>query len=849
MPLSPGTKLGRYEIRSLLGAGGMGEVYRAQDTVMRRPVALKLLPQHFTANQDRLHRFKREAYAVSSLNHPNILTIYEIGAENELNFIATELIEGESLRQHLQRTSLELSEVLDIGMQIASALSAAHAAGIIHRDIKLENVMLRHDRLVKVLDFGLAKLIEHKSDEVDLKAPTKPMNRTEPGTVMGTTGYMSPEQARGLEVDERTDIWSLGVVLYEMVTGRLPFEGETASDVVAAILKTESPTLTRYAPNVPAELERIVAKALRKNREERYQVVKDLGLDLKSLKQRLEFETELARTGALGKSGEAQQEMIGTGGATATMPQGAVPQSAAGSVHTTTSSAEYIVGEIKRHKLAAILILATIVAALVTIAYFASSRSSVGGDQASVPAPSAELGIRSIAVLPFANATGNPDTEYLSEGISEGIINSLSQLTGMKVIARSSSFQYKGKEVNPQEVARALGVEAILTGRVAQHAGGLLISVELVNARDKTQMWGEQYNRKATDLFAVQKEISQEISEKLRLKLSGEDRLQLAKRETGDPEAYQLYLKGRFYWNRRTAENLKKAIEQFQQAVDKDPNYALAYVGLADCYLLLEEYAGTPTSETVPKAKAYAEQALQLDGSLAEAHASLGLIHDSLWQWAEAEREFKRAIELNPNYPTARHWYSRYLRNVGRFDESLAEIKRAQQLDPLSLVITGNLIYSYLATGDVNAAIEQGRKAIELDANSPIGHLYLGLAYLKQGHPEALAHLQKAVELSDRASEPLGYLGYANATVGKRPEALAIIQEIKGKYARREALGQYLALVYAGLGEKDQAFAWLEKDFQARSAQLPEIRWLSEFDSLRSDPRYADLLRRMELTP
>ena len=457
---------------------------------------------------------------------------------------------------------------------------------------------------------------------------------------------------------------------------------------------------------------------------------------------------------------------------------------------------------------------------------------------------------KSIAVLPFDNATRNADTEYLSDGIAEALINSLTELQQLKVIARSTAFRYKGKQVDPQAVGRELKVRTVLMGVVRQLGDRLNVQVDLVDATTGAQLWGEEYERKLADVLAVKQALVREVTEKLRLKLTGEQQQRLTQRDTTNPEAYQFYLRGRYYWNKRTAENLKKAIEQFQQAADKDPNYALAYVGLADCYLLLEDYAGTPASETFPKAKAFAQRALQLDSSLAEAHTSLAYVYTNLWQWEQAEEEFKRSIKLNPNYSTAHHWYSIYLLDLGRNDEAMAEIKRAHELDPLSLIIGTTLTYAYFAEGDVNSSIAQCKRVIDLDPNFPRAHEYLGLAYLKQGrHSEAIAELQKAVELSGRERRPLRELGYGYGISGKRAEALAALKELEGKYEKGRAIGQDLAAVYAGLGDKDQAFAWLEKDFQTRSGLLAWTRWTPAFESLRSDPRSADLLRRMGLQP
>jgi eukaryotic-like serine/threonine-protein kinase len=454
----------------------------------------------------------------------------------------------------------------------------------------------------------------------------------------------------------------------------------------------------------------------------------------------------------------------------------------------------------------------------------------------------------SVAVLPFVNASGNQETEFLSEGISETLINNFTRIPSLRVTARSTAFRYKGTEKDLQIIGRELNVGAILTGKIMQRDDSLSVQVDLINAADGTQIWGNQYNGKTSEILDIQQRIGRDVSEQLKLKLSGAQEQQITKNYTANAQAYQHYLKGRFYWNRRTEENLKKAIQEFQQAIEIDPNFALAYVGLADSYAVMEQYTGTPTIETLPKAKAYAERALQIDEQLAEAHASLGLINGGLWQWAEAEKEFKRAIELNPNYPTAHHWYSIYLRRMGRYDEGLQESKRAHELDPLSGVINTNLVIAYLLKGDVNAALDQSKKMIELEPNSWLGHNSLAMAYLKQGrYDEAIGKLQETVVLSQRSPLSLADLGYALAISGRRAEALAIVKELEERYARREALGSHLASVYAGLGEKDQAFAWLEKDFQARSGLLPNIFFSYTYEPLRADPRYADLLRRMNL--
>ncbi|MDQ2920851.1 MAG: serine/threonine-protein kinase, partial [Acidobacteriota bacterium] len=556
-----GQFFGPYQINARIGTGGMGEVYLAQDSRLGRKVALKMLPDYFTRDDERVRRFQQEARAASALNHPNIITIYEIGQIDSRHFIATEFIEGETLRQRMARTRMKIGEVLEVATQVAGALTAAHQAGIAHRDIKPGNIMLRPDGVVKVLDFGLAKLTEQKGD--DLEAAT--LVNTKQGIVMGTAHYMSPEQARGQKIDARTDLFSLGAVLYEMVAGGVPFEGETMMDVLASILEKEPPPLTRHLPEAPKELQRIVIKALRKHVDGRYQTSKDMLADLKSLKEEMEFEAKLESSTApdsidrVAAASSDRQAMVG-------------PAQKLARQTGKISSAEYLIGEIKRHRAVVAAVVAILVIAAAAIVY-----SSLAGRGETID---------SVAVLPFVNASSDENAEYLSDGITESIIYNLSQLPNLKVMSRSSVFRYKGKETDPQLVGRELSVRAVMTGRVIQRGDGLMISAELVDARDNRLLWGQQYNRKMTDILAVQGEISREISEKLRLRLTGEEQKRLTKGYTENAEAYQLYLKGRYYWNKRTEDGYKKGIEQFLRAIEKDPTYALAYTGLADCYIL-----------------------------------------------------------------------------------------------------------------------------------------------------------------------------------------------------------------------------------------------------------------------
>ena len=697
-PLGDGTKFGRYEIRSKIGAGGMGEVYLAQDTKLDRKVALKILPAEVAAHPDRMKRFVQEAKAASALNHPNIITIHEIDETDSGHFIATEFIDGETLRQHIRSPPMKLRDVLDIAGQIASALSAAHTAGIIHRDIKPENIMLRTDGIVKVLDFGLAKLTERLPPEsVDADAATKALVQTEPGVVMGTALYMSPEQARGLTVDARTDIFSLGIVLFEMVAGRLPFEGANQNEILVSILSEKEPQpLARYSREVPAELERIVSKALRKEREQRYQTTKDLLLDLQSLKQQLDFEAKLERS--IPPQTRGDQTTVSGASATA-------KEQAAQTIPITAS----LVSRIKPHRRSLIIALLGLIVGAVGLTYLLYLARPASA-------------IDSIAVLPLVNASNDPNTEYLSEGITDSIISNLSQLPQLKVMARSTVFHFKGKDTDPREVGRQLGVRAVMSGRLLQQGDHLIVRTELVNVADGTQLWGAEYDRKLSDVLALQQDISREISEKLRLRLTGEDKKRLTGHDTTNAESFQFYLRGRYFWNKRTADGIRKAVEQFQQAIDRDPNYALGYVGLADCYQLLEPYAGMPASETLPKARAAADRALQIDDSLSEAHASSALVYERLWRWAEAEEEVKRAISLNPNYATAHQWFGFHLMAKREFDDALKEIKRAQELDPLSSIISINVADAYLLKNDLNSAIEQCNRVIELDPSFPRAH-------------------------------------------------------------------------------------------------------------------------------
>ncbi|HET8670970.1 MAG TPA: protein kinase, partial [Candidatus Saccharimonadales bacterium] len=726
------------------------------------------------------------------------------------------------LRRKLQAMRLEIEETLNIAIQIAAALDAAHRSRIVHRDIKPENVMLRADGLIKVLDFGLAKLTEKKDDTpADSQDPTRALIKTNVGAVMGTVAYMSPEQARGLEVDGRTDIFSLGVVLYEMLTGRLPFEGETVSDMIAAILTAEPAPLDE---NAPAELQRIVRKCLQKKVDERYQTAKDLLIDLKALKHDLHFAAELERTTSANKNVQAETNSIS-------------PMTT-DTAHAVSSTA-YISGEIKKHKIGfAIGLIILLLAAIGFGSWFYAGHNST---------------IESIAVMPFVNDSGNADTDYLSDGMTESLISSLSQLPKLNVKARSSVFRYKGKDLDPRKIGMELNVQAVLNGRVVSRGDMLTLSLELVDARTENVIWSEQYNRKQTDLASLQSDIARDVASKLRAKLSSADEGRVTRRYTDNTDAYELYLRGRYFAGGKiTEEGLKKSIQYYQQAIEKDPNYALAYVGLAQSYMRLGHVWGfLPPRETFPKAKAAVMKAMEIDETLADAHTALADYHLSYeWDWSGAERESRRAIELDPNDASAHSGYGSYLQAVGRLDEAIAERKLCRDLDPLSPTATANVGYPYYFARQYDRAIEYYRKALELDPNYSWSYLWIGQAYVEKGmYEEAIAEINKAITLSEGNTRAVATLGYAYAVAGKRGEAQKVIVELNEQSKLRYVSPYFIAVIHAGLGEKDQAFAWLEKAYQERHPYLTLLKVEPVFDNLRSDPRFQDLLRRVGLIP
>ena len=788
MTLTAGTRLGPYEIVAPLGAGGMGEVYRARDTRLGREVAIKVLPASFSKDPDRLRRFEQEARAVSALNHPNILTIHDVGQLDGSPYVVTELLEGETLRSRMAAGAVSPKRALELALPIAHGLSAAHEKGIVHRDLKPENVFVTRDGRVKILDFGLAKLTETPEQASQTGLPTA-APATDPGVVLGTLGYMAPEQVRGRPADARSDIFAFGAILYEMLAGRRAFHGDTAADTMSAILTKDAPELSGTNRDVSPGLDRVVRHCLEKDPERRFHSAHDLAFDLEALSD-----------------------------ASGARPQAPAPA--------------------RSGKRVALPIVA---AAILLAATLLVWRRSAGGAGS----------LDSVAVLPFANANRNPETEYLSDGVTESVINSLSRVPQLRVASRSSVFRYKGKDEDPQKAGRELNVRAVVSGKLLQRGDTLSVQADLVDVANGAQIWGNHYDRKLADVLAIQEDIAKDVSEKLRPKMTGAEKQKVQKRYTENTEAYQLYLKGRYEWEKRNAESLRKAREFFQEAIDKDPGFALAYSGLADSYVVLPSYSLMSPAEAYPRAKAAARKALEIDETLAAAHATLGLaLSDYDHDWSGAEGQFQRAIELDPNYATAHFWYSQKLAAQGRHDEAWSQMQRAREADPFSAIIQANEIRVLVDARRFDQAIDVGRKAVRDNPNFAPPHFFLGQALQASGNTqEAAAMYRRAWQIIPTTPQGIWHRGRAEALEGKRSEALETLAELQKLSAERYVSPSFVATLLIMLGEKDRAFEWLERAVEDHSYDMVYLNVDPLFDGFRDDPRFPGLVRKVGLEP
>lgn len=804
-----------YKIIRQIGLGGMGEVYLAQDKKLDRQVAIKILNQKFAKHKSNLERFKAEAKAASALNHPNILVIHEIGESEDSNYIVSEFVEGKTLREAIGKTGLKLSEILDITIQIANALTAAHSARIVHRDIKPENIMIRPDGYIKVLDFGLAKLVEKKRQSfIKLEETTLKENQTAKGVILGTVNYMSPEQAKGEKVDERTDIFSLGTVIYEMITGKTPFAGDLLPETFANLINKDPQPLSRFSSNVPDELERIVAKTLKKNKNERYQTMKDLLTDLKNLQKRLEFESELKRTAPSNEQAENKTQFF----------------------KVDTGEIKHKTGQIKRSKSIVLPILIVLIISAIGLGYYFFLKQS--------PFPA---GKRSLAVLPFINTDQVPDYEYLSEGITESIINNLSQLSDLKVMSRNSAFRFRDNQNDLKSIASQLGVETVVTGEIKQLGDKLIINIRLIDGNDSSQIWGNQYVKTSADILVVQNEIARAVANNLRLALTTSEQQKLAKNYTENSDAYQLYLRGRFHVFKLTPSEVNKGISYFQQAIEIDPNYALAYVGIADAYRSLALGGEMLPTEFLSKSNAAANKAIEIDNTLSQAHTTLGMtIFWGEWDWSKAENQYKRALELNPNDPSTHLYYAHLLSNTGRHSEALTETNRAIELDPLFPFANALKGQFLLHAGKTDEALVQLQKTFELEPNFWMPHLFASSAYIeKKMYNEAITAANKATELSFAQTISIAYEGYALAKSGKQDKAKEVLNKLLKLSTERFVPPYHIALIYNGLGEKDKTFEWLEKGYEQHDPKMTFLKVEPKWDNLRSDARFTNLMKRI----
>jgi len=791
---SPDRMLGRYRLVEKIGAGGMGEVWRAIDTTLEREVAIKILPEHLLDNAERLTRFEREAKTVAALNHPNIVTVHSVETHGRERFFTMELVRGAPLSALIPRRGMPLERFLDVAIPLADALGAAHEQGVIHRDLKPGNIMVTTEGRVKVLDFGLAKLRRRTPGISTSDPPTEPLTLTGTGLVLGTVPYMSPEQVDGKPLDHRSDLFSLGVVLYQMATGRAPFGGGSRPAVMSAVLRDEPPPLSQARPGLPGELDRIVAHCLRKDPERRYQTAKDLRNELEELRGRA------------------------------------------------TAKTRRNLGSRRALRLA----LGAVAALLLVIAV--ANRTALR-EWLTVPKTSPR--IRSLAILPLSDLSGDPDQEYFADGMTDALINELAQIGELKVISRTSVMQYKGAALQLRQIGRALGVDAVVEGSVLRDGDRVRITVQLIDAGSDEHLWADSYERDLRDVLGLQREVARTIAERIHLRLTPEHRARLGRSDAIDPEAYEAYLRGRYYSARMQADAFRKALSCFEEAIEKAPLYAPAHAAAATAYHLLAGYSALPPAEGYERARSLARRALELDDRNAEANKVLAVVafeHD--WDWQATERSFRRALELNPNYAIARADFAWSLSYLGQHEAAIAQARMASELDPLSLPVAVALGEALIGAGRLDEAIDKLGGVLEMDPHFVRAHSVLALAYEKKGMlAEAIAANEKAVELSGEYLEYRVRLSRVRALAGDRSAAAGMLDELMARAGTEYVSPIDFVLTYIGLGRHDRAIEWLEKAYEARSVYMVVANTSPLFDPLRAEPRFQEVLDRMGFPP